>query len=473
MTQKSNFTHKLNKHNHFKVMLAFLLVLSTYTFSNVTGTVKDFITGKVLENVSVAETQYPAKKVYTNAQGRFVLPVSTTSILPKSKKWNVEISLDKVLNLSGLTGHTRARLSNLQGVTLWESKTNCSDQQCQFSLPTIEHGLYFLVITNEKAKFSFKWVNTEQPLLLSISQISSFSSSPLKKQAVYPVTIAFEKDGYKRKGLTVNNGSDIQVVLAPNPDTSGTGKEGSTCGTGGPMSNKIVRVDIGENYYMIGAPVSNKPLPLLLVLHGDEGHPRNVQSIWQSFWESKQDFIMVLPKAPTLVIDDTTKWDRWGIDFDTKVEFIRNVLDDVGSKYSVDVSRIYATGYSGGTEFLGTVGLLFHDTFAAINFSCGGGGWVTGKGLSDVEPPRPECKFDARIYVAKDDFLYNSALNLQEFLKERTISVDFNEAKCSGHCCHDKTWVKDEVEPAWNWLSQRKKCGVRSTKKCVGIRALP
>jgi len=261
---------------------------------------------------------------------------------------------------------------------------------------------------------------------------------------------------------------------------------GSTCGSGGPQGKEIVKVSVdksfyakkdrkpGTYFYMIGAPPTDEPLPLLIAFHGDEGTTRGVQSLWETFWKREQSFILVIPQSPGTA---TT----WTYQFTIKGKYIRKIIEDVGSKHNVDVSRIYATGYSGGTEFLGTVSKRMQDIFAAINFSCGGGGWFQ---INDA-PPRPECVFDARIWIAdKGDFLGQpnprrtpslpSSENLKNWLEAGNISVDYERhSVCEGHCCSPPDVIGDQVEPTWNWLMQHTKCDMDYTASCVGINALP
>ena len=282
------------------------------------------------------------------------------------------------------------------------------------------------------------------------------------------------------------DGSDQGTDGQSNTGGSGQGTDGSTgddefgstCGSGGPQGNSFKKVtfqdsEFSSTFYMVGAPQTDKPLPLLVLFHGDEGTTSNVQSLWAPFWKQEKDFIVVIPQSPG-------EYTTWTFDFVNKAAFVDRLLDQVGEQHNVDVSRIYASGYSGGTEFLGTMSWDMHDTFAAINFSCGGGGWFDG---FQHEPPRPECTFDARLWFATDDFLNQSVVeppreastvHLKKWLEKGNVSVDFIEhTLCSGHCCSPTDVIGKQNRPAWDWMMQRTKCSQPYTKKCVNIRDLP
>jgi len=86
---------------------------------------------------------------------------------------------------------------------------------------------------------------------------------------------------------------------------------------------------------------SEKKWPLILYLHGNMGRGNDLRKIaWYPVPKmlSQNDsipFIVVSPQCPLT--------DTW-----TDVDLLISLLDDVISKYSVDTSRVYLTGYSMG-----------------------------------------------------------------------------------------------------------------------------
>ncbi len=229
----------------------------------------------------------------------------------------------------------------------------------------------------------------------------------------------------------------------------GSGSGGSephgTCGSAGPTgAHNLVTLSSGE--YLLWAPPNNpaQPVPLVMGLHGDEGHPdQALSTIWGGAWDLHQDFVLVLPVCPG------TAHSWYQGDTASYAAFLSEVLLDVGAKHNVDIDRAYAVGYSGGSCFLSGYALQFQDVFAGIQWSCG------GCNLSYLAPPKPECKVDARFHISDDDFLLSGAQATAQGLQDQGHEVTWVTAPCSGHCCANGV---SDAEGALTWFLQRTKC---------------
>lgn len=248
-------------------------------------------------------------------------------------------------------------------------------------------------------------------------------------------------------------------------DTSGDGGDpgepAGTCGEGGPKG-QIIEVNLGspERWYIIGAPNTDEPLPLVMAFHGDEGNPYNsTRYIWGSYWEDLADpgFIAVMTKCP-----GCESWYQG--DTDANAAYVWDVLTDVSSQHNVDINQVYAVGYSGGSEFLSLHGWEFQGVFAAIQWTCGGNAYGPY-----TEPPRPDCKVRGRIVISADDFLWDGAQNLRQRLEQEGHEYEFVEAQCSGHCCD----TPDHNVGAWAWFQNHTKCGGVVTGECAELEELP
>src|SRR5688572_5460652 len=73
-----------------------------------------------------------------------------------------------------------------------------------------------------------------------------------------------------------------------------------TCGSGGVVGRNVKVTFDPSEYYVWAPPIDPmKPVPLVVVLHGDEGSPTKSQTyFWDPLWAKTQDFIAVLPRAP-------------------------------------------------------------------------------------------------------------------------------------------------------------------------------
>jgi hypothetical protein len=198
---------------------------------------------------------------------------------------------------------------------------------------------------------------------------------------------------------------------------------------------------------------------MVMALHGDEGSPLvAIRYFWGPVWASHQDFILVMPKCPAA----NGSW--WDSDTHAHVGFIDDVIDDVAGKYNVDIDRVYAIGYSGGSVWLGWHGFQFQDVFAGIQWCCGGSNaWYTA-------PPRDTCKVDGRFHISDDDFLWNGARDVYETMVAYGHEAEWVTALCSGHCCAPG---RSEAGDALQWFLGRTKCDGTAGSGCGDIRDLP
>jgi len=238
------------------------------------------------------------------------------------------------------------------------------------------------------------------------------------------------------------------------------GGPAGSCGMGG-TKNEVVQItlDSPERWYLIGAPDTDEPLPLVLAFHGDEGDPfMSTRYIWGSWWEQNNPpFIVVMTKCP-----GCTSWYQG--DTSANADYVWDVLADVASNHNVDVSRIYAVGFSGGSEFLAIHGWEFQDVFAGIQWTCGGGAYTPY-----MPPSRPDCKVHGRIVISADDFLWDGSQQLLARLQNEGHPHEFVEAQCNGHCCD----TEDHNAGAWAWFQTVTKCASEVPGMCAELSDLP
>lgn len=243
-------------------------------------------------------------------------------------------------------------------------------------------------------------------------------------------------------------------------DTSTDPGPAGSCGAGG-GTGEILQIELGspERWYLVGAHDTDEPLPLVLAFHGDEGDPfMSTRYIWGSYWEQEQPpFIAVMTKCP-----GCTSWYQG--DTSANADYVWDVLADVAANHNVDVSRIYAVGYSGGSEFLAIHGWEFQDVFAGIQFSCGGNAYTRY-----TPPSRDDCKVHGRIVISQDDFLYDGAQNLLARLQSEGHPHEYVDAQCSGHCCD----TPDQNVGAWEWFQTVTKCDAVVPGECAELSTLP
>jgi polyhydroxybutyrate depolymerase len=132
---------------------------------------------------------------------------------------------------------------------------------------------------------------------------------------------------------------------------------------------------------------SNQPAPLVICIHGFGEWPAHVMEV--SHWNRLADefgFLVVYPRGSRFPL-------RWasndrpneGAQSQRDVQFISDLIDQLGREYNIDAKRVYANGLSngGGMSFL--LACRLSDRIAAI-------GGVSGAYLmpwSEYKPQRP------------------------------------------------------------------------------------
>lgn len=108
----------------------------------------------------------------------------------------------------------------------------------------------------------------------------------------------------------------------------------------------------------------NKPVPLVLALHGFGGPSMDYSSAWHITAE-RVGFIVLYPEAMA-----PKWWNIWeldkGKDAPDDVRYLDYIIEDTCKKYAVDSSRIYLTGVSMGDNMATTYAFRHADRFAAI-----------------------------------------------------------------------------------------------------------
>jgi polyhydroxybutyrate depolymerase len=151
-------------------------------------------------------------------------------------------------------------------------------------------------------------------------------------------------------------------------------------------SQVTIPVHGAERSYILDVPASataGRPAPLVVDLHGmSEGAVVHRQV--SRFADLGQDkgFITATPMG---------RGPAASVFFDARpgsvdVDFVRAVLDDVGSKQCVDPRRVYAAGYSNGAFLSSTLACVMADRFAAV---------APVEGIRDI----PGCKPSRRVPV--------------------------------------------------------------------------
>ena len=125
--------------------------------------------------------------------------------------------------------------------------------------------------------------------------------------------------------------------------------------------------DVTRSYRLhVPAGYAGGAVPLVLNFHPSGGTPDG-QAATSGFdaIADREGFIVAYPAG---IFDNGTSAQTWNANVEEgvdDVQFARDVIDDVGSKFPIDRNRIYATGFSGGARMSSRLACALSDVLAA------------------------------------------------------------------------------------------------------------
>lgn len=162
------------------------------------------------------------------------------------------------------------------------------------------------------------------------------------------------------------------------------------------------------------------PTPLFVALHGDEGSTRVVLKVWKASVE-KRGYILLALLCPKEKGCAGSYW-RWAGD----PTFMDPALDAVEAAYNVDRSRVYLSGWSGGSTYMGLEAPSLSPRFAALNLNAGG---IPPEGTSECAP----CKAPVYYFMGGRNPFAHLAQATRDYYKRCGHDVEWDFAKDLDH----------------------------------------
>jgi poly(3-hydroxybutyrate) depolymerase len=163
-------------------------------------------------------------------------------------------------------------------------------------------------------------------------------------------------------GQSIASGPTLRPLPSPTIDRTALyqapGDFGDVLESGG--RQRRFKVHIPPSYH------PDKPTPLVLCFHGGGGTMREIEQVSEmSVKADESGFIVVYPQAAAHR-NTPPRWYTTIEEENHDVQFIRDLLEHLGDRLSLDPARIYATGYSNGGTFSDSLGCQLSGHFAAI-----------------------------------------------------------------------------------------------------------
>lgn len=225
----------------------------------------------------------------------------------------------------------------------------------------------------------------------------------------------------------------------------------------GTLHDRTLALGDGEEdrFYMLHVPASYScasPAPLLVDFHGTAAGPGQPEEAYQldallALAEDK-GAVVVRPRSRSSARGGAQifRWDQNPGDLERNVTFTQNLVQELRSRYRIDEQRIYASGFSSGSnmtsQFLGAARGLFAG-LAPI----AGGIW------SDPGIAAFEVGSAPRIYAATGfrDYLHGTRQDLLALLAERGVPAE-NIVQREYDTGHDLyAWHFEEL---WTFLDE-------------------
>ena len=169
---------------------------------------------------------------------------------------------------------------------------------------------------------------------------------------------------------------------------------------------------LGSRSYELHVPagLSGAEVPLLLSLHGfgSSGRQDELSTGWSGFADS-HNFIVAYPNGRPSSYSGA--WNPYSSS-SPDVGFLRQVVDDIATRWCVDARRVHVDGWSNGAVMSQRVACEAADKFASVTSY--GGGTPTLASTLACEPSRP---ISVGLFAGQYDFTYAGlAQNTSEWL---------------------------------------------------------
>jgi polyhydroxybutyrate depolymerase len=166
------------------------------------------------------------------------------------------------------------------------------------------------------------------------------------------------------------------------PVDGGSSSSGCCKNTARPDRRTQQTISIGgtTRYYLLNVPsgASSTPLPLVFALHGYDMNNVALVDLYDFTSQSGNKAITVLPQGEGPAPGNTSHWgdqvlkSTWTANT-ANYDFIQALRTDIESKFCVDASRVFITGFSMGGLFTNSMACAHNDWFRGYAPVEGGG----------------------------------------------------------------------------------------------------
>jgi poly(3-hydroxybutyrate) depolymerase len=192
-------------------------------------------------------------------------------------------------------------------------------------------------------------------------------------------------------------------------------------------------------YYLYVPANIQGPSPLIVMLHGSGRTGVTLVEKWKDY-AKKEGIIIAGP--------DATNVRGWGSPQDGP-DYLRDLVEELKSKYSINPRRVYLFGHSSGASFALHMGLMESQYFAAVAIHAGA---LRSQDMGVIELAKR--KIPISIQIGDSDALVplDIVRATSTALKEAGFTVDLTEIANHDHWYYDKAAKFNQT--AWEFLKK-------------------
>lgn len=206
------------------------------------------------------------------------------------------------------------------------------------------------------------------------------------------------------------------------------------------ITKELIKSNGKERAYYLYVPSTIKgPAPLIVMLHGSGRNGVTLVEKWKDY-AKKENIIIVGP--------DATNVRGWGSPQDGP-DFLRDLVEELKTKYPINPRRVYLFGHSAGASFSLHMGLMESEYFAAVAIHAGA---LTGQDFDLIELAKRKIPISMQVGDSDEFVPVKYCRATRDALKEAGFTVDLIEIANHDHWYYDKAAKFNQT--AWEFLKQ-------------------
>jgi poly(3-hydroxybutyrate) depolymerase len=206
------------------------------------------------------------------------------------------------------------------------------------------------------------------------------------------------------------------------------------------ITKELIKSNGKERAYYLYVPSTIKgPAPLIVMLHGSNRTGVTLVEKWKDY-AKKENSIIVGPDASNLR--------GWGSPQDGP-EFLRDLVEELKTKYPINPRRVYLFGHSAGASFSLHMGLMESEYFAAVAIHAGA---LTGQDFDLIELAKRKIPISMQVGDSDEFVPVKYCRATRDALKEAGFTVDLIEIANHDHWYYDKAAKFNQT--AWEFLKK-------------------